>query len=79
MAELSNKFCSHAGKVINAEVPAGAALSLRKIEDELEKHKPAVLFLCQVDYPHLVPFDNLDLYISSWQIVSSIRAPNSSF
>lgn len=35
--------------MINAEVPAGAALSLRKIEDELERNKPAVLFLCQVD------------------------------
>ena len=38
----------HAGKVISAEVPAGAALSLPKIKDELAKHKPAVLFLCQV-------------------------------
>ena len=38
----------HAGKVISAEVPAGAALSLPKIKDELTKHKPAVLFLCQV-------------------------------
>ena len=37
-----------AGKVVNAQVPAGAALSLAKIKDELEKHKPAVLFLCQV-------------------------------
>ena len=37
-----------AGKVISAEVPAGAALSLPKIKDELAKHKPAVLFLCQV-------------------------------
>ena len=40
--------CLHAGKVISAEVPAGAALSLPKIKDELAKHKPAVLFLCQV-------------------------------
>ena len=40
--------CVHAGKVISAEVPAGAALSLPKIKDELAKHKPAVLFLCQV-------------------------------
>ena len=37
-----------AGKVVNAQVPAGAALSLAKIRDELEMHKPAVLFLCQV-------------------------------
>ena len=41
-------ICAHAGKVISAEVPAGAALSLPKIKDELAKHKPAVLFLCQV-------------------------------
>ncbi|CAL5222062.1 g4362 [Coccomyxa viridis] len=44
VCEIAERY---GGKVINAEVPAGAALSLRKIEDELERNKPAVLFLCQ--------------------------------
>ena len=45
-----------AGKVVNAQVPAGAALSLAKIRDELEMHKPAVLFLCQVCSPITIIF-----------------------
>ncbi|CAK0786663.1 hypothetical protein CVIRNUC_009877 [Coccomyxa viridis] len=44
IADLAERY---GGKVISAEVPAGAALSLPKIKDELAKHKPAVLFLCQ--------------------------------
>ena len=37
-----------AGKVVNLESGHGAALSFEQIEKAVSSHKPAVLFLCQV-------------------------------
>lgn len=37
-----------AGNVVNLEKEAGETLSLKEIQDSLEEHKPAALFLCQV-------------------------------
>ena len=57
-----------AGKVINAQVPAGAALSLAKIKDELDMHKPAVLFLCQVCSAIAIMFRKAAIYCTTfWQ------------
>lgn len=42
-----------AAKVVNLESQPAAAVKLKDIEASLEKHKPAVLFLCQVIFQHI--------------------------
>ena len=42
-------FVQTAGKVVNLESAPAAAVKLDDIKASLEQHKPAALFLCQVN------------------------------
>lgn len=44
-----------AAKVVNLEQEAGKSFSYDQLKKAVEKHKPAVLFLCQVRTPKPMP------------------------
>lgn len=45
---FSEELYTTAAKVVNLEVAAGTTLPYDMLKEAVEKHKPAVLFLCQV-------------------------------
>lgn len=45
---------------MNLEVPAGETLPYDVLKAAVEKHKPAVLFLCQVNHPYTDANRNTD-------------------
>ena len=44
-----------AAKVVNLEQEAGKSFSYEQLKEAVEKHQPAVLFLCQVGTPKPMP------------------------
>lgn len=50
---LSYVLPGTAGNVVSLDKQAGGTLTHKEIQDSLQQHKPAVLFLCQAWISHL--------------------------